>query len=97
MSYESLLVQWLGQKVRGLVIGFDRMNADLLTLHIVPKMMKPNIQMLRSRPVFVNARHLQGSAVVFEDMAMDSGLRSIDWKAATFHLLQKLHDWDRIT
>ena len=59
--------------------------------HIVPKMMDLYVQVLRSRSVLVDARHLQGSAVIFKDMAMNPGLGRINRETATFHFLQELH------
>ena len=75
MAAMRLLIQRLCQEVRWLAVCSDVVDTDLLSLDVVPEMVKLDVEVFRSRTILVDTSHFQGSAVVLEYMTVYSSLR----------------------
>jgi hypothetical protein len=66
VSPQGILIQGLRQKIRGLIIGVDIVNADFTPFDKISEVMQPHVQMLGPGSVFMDFRHLQGTTIVLD-------------------------------
>ncbi len=80
-----------------MVIRSDMVYSNLLSLDVVPEMMKFDVEVFRPRSILVYSGHFEGSAVVLKYSTMHSSLRLRNRITSLLHLLQQFHHWDCIS
>ena len=97
MFLEDILQERLGQSVSDLLMSADRIDLDLSRTHVFPEMVITHVNVLGTRAKLWQTCQLQGSRIVFKNLAIHLW-RSTDYlKTPLLHFFEQEHDGKHVS